>query len=162
LWGQTEGQARFPDAKELLILADGGGSNDCRHRLWKQQLQEHLCATWGLTVTVCHYPTGCAKWNPVEHRLFGPISINWAGKPLRTFDPLLASIRGTTTTTGLTVQAVRVEGDFPTGCSVSAADMDALQVRRHELCPKWNYTISPRSGAATCLATAASHQAVIA
>jgi len=161
-WWQTDGQARFPDDRELLILADGGGSNDCRNRLWKQQLQEQLCDGLGLTVTVCHYPTGCSKWNPVEHRLFGPISVNWAGKPLRTFDTLLAYIRGTTTTTGLAVQAVRVDGDYPTGRSASDAEMDALRLTRHEVCSKWNYTISPQEAAATYRATAASNQELIA
>ena len=160
-WWQTEGRARFPGAEELLILADGGGSNDCRHRLWKQQLQEHLADGLGLTVTVCHYPTGCSKWNPIEHRLFGPISLNWAGKPLRTVDTLLAYIRGTRTTTGLEVQAMRLDGAFPTGRSVSDADMAAVQLSKHALCPKWNYTITPRSRAAPCRTTAASNQEVI-
>ncbi len=160
-WWQTEGQARFPGGEELLILADGGGSNDCRNRLWKQQLQEQLADGLGLKVTVCHYPTGCSKWNPIEHRLFGPISINWAGKPLRTFDTLLAYIRGTTTSAGLDVQAMRLDGDFPTGRAVSDAEMDALQLSKHALCPKWNYTISPRSGATTCLAAMPPNRGVI-
>lgn len=146
-WWQTEGQARFPGAQELLILADGGGSNDCRNRLWKQQLQEQLCEGLGLSVTVCHYPTGCSKWNPIEHRLFGPISINWAGKPLRTLEAMLGYIRGTTTTTGLAVQAHRLQGDYPTGRSVSDAEMDRLHLHKHTVCPKWNYTLSPRSAA---------------
>jgi hypothetical protein len=68
----------------LLILADGGGSNSARSRVWKQQLQAQLCDRYGLAVTVCHYPPGCSKWNPIEHRLFGPISRNWAGQPLAT------------------------------------------------------------------------------
>jgi hypothetical protein len=160
-WWQTEGQPRFPGATELLILADGGGSNDCRSHLWKQQLQAQLADGLGLSVTVCHYPTGCSKWNPIEHRLFGPISLNWAGKPLRTFETMLAYLRGTTTRTGLAVQATRLEGDFPTGQTVSQAEMDALAVRKHATCPKWNYTISPRSGAAAGLPTAASNREVI-
>jgi hypothetical protein len=160
-WWQTEGQTRFPGGEELLVLADGGGSNDCRNRLWKHQLQEQLADGLGLKVTVCHYPTGCSKWNPIEHRLFGPISINWAGKPLRTVDTMLAYIRGTRTATGLEVQAVRLDGNFPTGRSVSDADMAALRLSKHALCPKWNYTITPRSGAAPCLAAAAANQEVI-
>ncbi len=74
-------------------MADGGGSNGCRTRLWKQQLQEHLCDGLGLTVTVCHYPTGCSKWNPIEHRLFAPISLTWAGYPLRTWETMLTYLR---------------------------------------------------------------------
>jgi Rhodopirellula transposase DDE domain len=148
-WWQTQGHRRFAGADHLLILADGGGSNGCRARLWKQQLQEHLCDGLGLTVTVCHYPTGCSKWNPIEHRLFGPISLNWAGKPLRTWESMLAYIRGTTTTTGLDVHAVLLDGAYATGQRVSDAAMALLNVEPHKVCPTWNYTIRPRSGAAT-------------
>jgi hypothetical protein len=105
----------YPKALHLLILADAGGSNGWRPRLCKQQLQQVLCDRLGLKVTVCHYPTGCSKWNPIEHRLFGPISLNWAGKPLRTFEIMLAYLRGTTTKTGLKVSADLLEGEFKTG-----------------------------------------------
>jgi Rhodopirellula transposase DDE domain len=87
------------------------------------------------------------KWNPIEHRLFGPISINWAAKPLRTFDTLLAAIRGTTTRTGLTVQACRLDGSYPTGLRVTKAEMDRLNITPHDPCPKWTYTIRPRDSA---------------
>ncbi|GAC1657012.1 MAG: hypothetical protein NVS4B12_29220 [Ktedonobacteraceae bacterium] len=100
----------------------------------------------GLNVTVCHYPPGCSKWNPIEHRLFGPISMNWAGHPLRTFEGMLAALRGTTTTPGLSVAAVRHEGDYPTGQSVSDAAMAALNLDRPGPCPTWNYTVRPRDG----------------
>ncbi|MEJ2265125.1 MAG: ISAzo13 family transposase [Anaerolineales bacterium] len=92
-WWQTIGRELFPTAPQLLILGDAGGSNGYRPRLWKQQLQEQLADRLRLAVTVCHYPTGASKWNPVEHRLFGPISVNWAGIPLRTFQTMLALIR---------------------------------------------------------------------
>jgi hypothetical protein len=144
-WWQTEGQAAFAPADQLLILADGGGSNGYRARLWKEQIQTHLCDDLGLTVTVSHYPTGCSKWNPIEHRLFGPISVNWAGTPLRTLDTLLAYIRGTRTTTGLAVHAEPLDGDYPTGQRISDAAMQALQVTAHPVCPAWNYTFTPRS-----------------
>jgi Rhodopirellula transposase DDE domain len=160
-WWQMEGQMLCPGATHVLILADGGGSNGCRARLWKQQIQEHLCDGLGLTVTVCHYPPGCSKWNPIEHRLFGPISINWAGQPLRTWETMLAYIRGTTTTTGLDVHAVRLDGVYPTGQCVSNAEMDALSVTKHAVCPAWNYTICPRSGTAPQPAAAPQNQAVI-
>jgi hypothetical protein len=145
-WWQNEGRVIAPQAAQLLILADAGGSNGYRPRLWKQQLQEQLGDRLGLTVTVCHYPTGCSKWNPIEHRLFSHISINWAGKPLRTLDTMLAYIRGTTTITGLTVKAFLLEGDYETGQSVSDAEMERLNLERHAVCPNWNYTIRPRSG----------------
>jgi hypothetical protein len=84
-WWKEEGQVTYPEAKQILILADSGGSNGCRLRLWKQQLQEHLSDCYGLTVVVWNSPTGCSKWNPIEHRLFSYISLNWAGCPGREF-----------------------------------------------------------------------------
>jgi len=161
-WWQTQGLASFPQATELLILADGGGSNDYRSRLWKQQLQEHLCDGLGLTVTVGHYPTGCSKWNLIEHRLFGPISLNWAGKPLHTVDTMLAYIRGTTTTTGLAVRAERLDGLYPTGRRIADREMEALHLRKHDVCPAWNYTLSPRSIATTNpVATPSSREVIV-
>jgi DDE family transposase len=144
-WWVDEGQAAFPGASELLILADGGGSNSARSRVWKQQLQEQLCDRHGLAVTVCHYPTGCSKWNPVEHRLFAPISLNWAGQPLASWDTLLGYLRGTTTATGLTVRAALHDGTYRTGERVSDAEMATLNLTRHVVCPTWNYTLRPRS-----------------
>jgi len=145
-WWDTVGCLAYPHAKQLLILADGGGSNGYRPRRWKQQLQEQLCDRLGLTVTVCHYPRGCSKWNPIEHRLFGPISLNWAGHPLRTWETMLAALRGTTTTTGLEVTASRHETVYQTGQRVSAAEMQTLNLTPHDCCPAWNYTIRPRPG----------------
>jgi hypothetical protein len=143
-WWQTEGQSTFPTADKLLILADAGGSNGYCPRLWKQQLQEHLADRLGLEVNVCHYPTGASKWNPIEHRLFGPISINWAGVPLRTFDILLTCLRGTSTATGLKVKAFLIDKAYAKGLKVSNAVMRSLNIERHAICPNWNYTLRPR------------------
>jgi hypothetical protein len=99
---------------------------------------------------VCHYPTGASKWNPIEHRLFGPISINWAGKPLRTFETMLACIRGTTTKTGLQVSAFLTEQAYARGIKVADEIMHSLNLTRHATCPNWNYTIHPRT-AAVCI-----------
>jgi hypothetical protein len=143
-WWREEGQASYPEADHLLVLADGGGSNGYQPRMWKAQLQEQLADQLGLTVTVCHYPTGCSKWNPIEHRLFGPISLNWAGQPLRTFERMLELIRGTTTSTGLTVRACRLRRSYPKKESISDAEMKRLALERHPVCPRWNYTIRPR------------------
>ena len=129
------------------MLADAGGSNNCRTRAWKERVQVQICDRFGLTVTVCHYPTGCSKWNPIEHRLFSQISRNWAGVPLRTWETLLAFIRGTTTSTGLTVKAIFQPGDYQTGTKVTDAEVEALQIEHHAICPRWNYTIRPRSPA---------------
>jgi hypothetical protein len=143
-WWVQLGCRRYGGQGRLLILADAGGSNGCRPRLWKKGLQEELADRYGLEVTVCHYPTGASKWNPIEHRLFGPISINWAGEPLRSLERLLAFVRGTTTRGGLVVTAGVDEQTYARGVRVSAADMQELRIRRHEICPQWNYTISPR------------------
>ncbi|HEY5868346.1 MAG TPA: ISAzo13 family transposase [Candidatus Tectomicrobia bacterium] len=145
-WGHDHGPTTYPEATDLWILADAGGSNGCRPRLWKAQVQSHLSDALGLSVTVCHYPTGCSKWNPIEHRLFSQISINWAGKPLRTFATMLGFIRGTTTHTGLTVSAHLLEGIFETGKKVSDAVTKTLHMTRHAICPQWNYTMHPRLG----------------
>jgi len=144
-WWEGEGRVTYPEAKQLLILADSGGSNGCRLRLWKQQLQEHLSDRYGLTVVVCHYPTGCSKWNPIEHRLFSYISLNWAGCPLRSFETLLNYIRGTTTKTGLTVRATLLEGEYAKGQKVSDAQMEQLNIEHAAVCAQWNYTLRPRT-----------------
>ena len=104
-WWSRIGCHRYRQAGALLLLADGGGSNGHRPRLWKKSVQELLADRYGLVVTVCHYPTGASKWNPVEHRLFGPISTNWAGVPLQSPEVLLGFLRGTTSKTGLQVTA---------------------------------------------------------
>jgi hypothetical protein len=143
-WWQDEGKASYPHADQLLILADSGGSNSYRSRVWKRQIQDQLSDRFGLKVTVCHYPTGCSRWNPIEYRFFSHISLNWMGKPLRTFGTMLAYIRGTTTTTGLTVKASLVEGVYEKGQRVSDAEMETLNLERHETCPNWNYTLRPR------------------
>jgi hypothetical protein len=143
-WWCRFGCHRYRGAGALLILADAGGSNGCRPRLWKKALQELLADRYGLEVTVCHYPTGASKWNPVEHRLFGPISQNWSGVPLRTPEVMLGYIRGTTTASGLVVGAEWWEREYATGIRVSDAEMEELDMERHDICPRWNYTLRPR------------------
>jgi len=148
-WWQTDGQATWPNSRELLLLSDGGGSNSCRTRAWKERVQVQLCDRFGLTVTVCHYPTGCSKWNPIERRLFSHISNNWAGVPLRTWETLLGFIRGTTTAPGLTVQAIFQDREYPIGQRVTDAEMAAIRIEPHPICPQWNYTIRPRTSVST-------------
>jgi len=147
-WWKHGGCVAYPGAAWLLILADGGGCNGYRSRAWKHQLQEEVSDQLGLTVTVCHYPPGCSKWNPIEHRLFSYISLNWAGKPLRTLEMMLGYIRGTTTATGLSVKAFLQEGVYKKGQKVTAESVDRLHLNPHATCPDWNYTISPRIGKA--------------
>ncbi len=143
-WWVYHGRRRYPDATELLVLADGGGSNGARTRAWKHALQRRLCDRHGLTVTVCHYPTGASKWNPIEHRMFSEISKNWAGQPLDSYETILNYARTTRTSTGLEVHAYLVKTDYPTGIKISDKDMDQLQLRPHETQPSRNYTLSPR------------------
>ena len=143
-WWEAEGRVNYPAAEQLLILADGGGGNGSRSRGWKLHLQAELCDSFGLKVTVCHYPPGCSKWNPVEHRLFSHISINWAGKPLRSLGIMLGYIRGTTTRTGLKVKAVLDDTTYRKGQKASREQIESLSLQRHEVCPQWNYTLSPR------------------
>lgn len=140
-WGRI-GSRRYPLAGALLVLADAGGSNGCRPRLWKYRLQE-LADRYGLVVNVCHYPTGASKWNPVEHRLFGPISVNWAGIPLRTPEVMLSCLRGTSTQGGLRVSAQWQPRAYPRGVKVTRAEMDRVHLLRSDLCPRWNYSIVP-------------------
>lgn len=145
-WWRNEGCATHPATNQLLILADSGGCNGCRVSAWKQQLQVKVCDQLDVTVTVCHYPTGCSKWNPVEHRLFSYISLNWAGTPLKSLEVMLGYIRGTSTKTGLQVKAFLQEGNYKRGQRVTKAEMEGLNLQPHTLCPDWNYTIRPRQG----------------
>jgi hypothetical protein len=142
-WWVRCGCKRYRQAGALLLLADSGGSNGCRPRLWKRRLQG-LADWYGLEVTVCHYPRGASKWNPVEHRLFSHISRNWAGVPLRTPELLLGLIRGTRTAAGLTVTAEWLERKYRRGVAVKDIEMATLNIEHHDTCPQWNYTIKPR------------------
>jgi hypothetical protein len=143
-WWELYGRPEYKGADRLLILADGGGGNGYNQRTWKKDLQERLCDRFGLSVIVSHYPTGCSKWNPVEYRLFSHISMNWAGRPLRSLETMLAFIRGTTTSAGLRVEAHFDDRIYPKGRRATAKEMQQLALRPHEVCPRWNYTLSPR------------------
>jgi transposase len=143
-WWQEDGRPAYRGIGQLLILADCGGANGCSSKAWTLNLQRELCDEMGLTVTVCHYPTGCSKWNPVERRLFSQISTNWAGKPLKSLGIMLGYIRGATTKAGLTVKAYLDDETYPKGQKVNKEDMDRLNLNRHDLCPRWNYTLGPR------------------
>ena len=143
-WWRHTGRRRYLTAPHLLILADGGGGNSAQSRRWKQQLQIQLADAFGLLVTVCHFPPGASKWNPIEHRLFSQISQTWAGTPLTSVDVVMSAIRATKTTTGLTVRATRFRRVFLSGVTVTDAQMAGLVLRKHRTCPQWNYTITPR------------------
>jgi Rhodopirellula transposase DDE domain len=144
-WVGGEMRERYPTAPQLLIEADGGGSNSARSRVWKYRLQTQIADPYGLTLTVCHYPPGASKWNPIEHRLFSEISKTWAGCPLRSFDLMLHYLRDTTTQTGLRVRAQLVAESYQTGERITDEEMALLCLEAHAVCPQWNYTIRPRA-----------------
>jgi Rhodopirellula transposase DDE domain len=144
-WWRREGRHRYPKAPELLILADSGGSNSARCRAWKLALQEKLADAFQLGVTVCHYPTGASKWNPVEHRLFSEISKHWAGQPLRDYETIVRLIRATRTQTGLVVNCALNTRSYPTDTKVSNQQMGELDLLKHPALPEWNYTLLPRN-----------------
>jgi hypothetical protein len=142
-WWLREGRLRYPEAYEIFILADGGGSNSSRSRVWKKALQDRICNPFGLTVTVSHYPPGASKWNPIEHRLFSEISKNWAGQPLNDMETMLNFIRTTKTQSGLTVTAHLIPDNYDTGIKISDKEMRQLNLVRHDTLGLWNYTLRP-------------------
>jgi hypothetical protein len=144
-WWRGEGRRHYGQASELLILADSGGSNGARSRLWKSALQEKLADPYQLKVTVCHYPTGASKWNPIEHRLFSEISKHWAGQPLVDYPTMVRLIGETQTRTGLTVKCGLVTKYYPNGIKVTDQEMDQLNLKKHAVLPQWNYTLRPRN-----------------
>lgn len=143
LWWEQEGRARYRLADSLLVLADSGGSNSARSRLWKVRLQE-LADALHIRITVCHLPPGTSKWNKIEHRLFAYISIHWRGRPLVDFETIVSLIGATSTTTGLKVTAQLDLDAYPTGVKVPDQVMDQLNLELHPLHPHWNYTLAPR------------------
>ena len=144
LWWEQEGQTRYAAADSLLVLADSGGSNSARSRLWKVRLQA-LADALHIPITVCHLPPGTSKWNKIEHRLFAYISIHWRGRPLVDFHTIVSLIGATSTTTGLTVTARLDLNTYPTGVTVPDTVMAQLALQPHVTHPQWNYTLDPRS-----------------
>jgi transposase len=142
-WWQQSGKALYPDKKQLLITADGGGSNGVRNRLWKKMLQE-LANEEQLSITVAHYPPATSKWNKIEHRLFSFISINWRAKPLTSLEVVLELISHTTTNEGLRVTALKDSHPYPTGRKVTDKELAAINLVRDSFHGEWNSTIKPQ------------------
>lgn len=141
-WWNSQGRAAYPHATTLTITADSGGSNGNRLRAWRSELAAFAAET-GLSITVLHLPPGTSKWNRIEHRLFSAITMNWRGTPLTSHEAAVSLIGATTTTTGLTVNAVLDTGRYPTGIKIGDKIMKALPLTRHETHGQWNYTLTP-------------------
>lgn len=141
-WWSLIGRHRYPDAKKLLICADGGGSNGSRNRGWKIHLQE-LVNQIRIPITVCHYPPGTSKWNRIEHRMFSFISMNWKGKPLVNYETVVKLIGSTETRNGLKVAVREDKNKYPTGVKFSDEDLAKIHLKPDSLHPKWNYEILP-------------------
>jgi Rhodopirellula transposase. len=142
-WYERMGSQRFPRAQELLITADGGGSNSCRSRLWKVALQK-LADEIDLKLRVCHFPPCTSKWNKIEHRLFSFITQNWRGRPLLNRQTIVELIASTTTRTGLIVRAELDTGQYKTGIKVNDEELAQVKLTRAEFHGEWNYSIAPR------------------
>jgi len=141
-WWQMIGSVKYPTADRLLILADSGGSNGYRLRLWKHQLQVSLADRFSLCVRVCHYPPGASKWNPIEHRMFSFISNNWAAHPLTDYETVLKFIRTTKTTAGLKIRATLHKKKYQKGIRIGDKQMKEINLNFYTRQPKWNYSIS--------------------
>lgn len=146
-WWEKMGQVLYPNATELLITADGGGSNGSRVRLWKVALQRFADQA-GLRISVCHFPPGTSKWNKIEHRMFNHISLNWRGKPLISHEIIVNLIAGTTTRTGLKIQAELDTNVYPTGIEVTDKELRNVRIEKANFHGEWNYMIIPKN--ATC------------
>jgi transposase len=144
-WWEEMGEWMYPEAREILILADGGGSNGWRSRLWKKCLQKWADRE-GLKVMVCHFPPGTSKWNKIEHRMFCHITRNWRGRPLVSHEVVVRLIGSTTTRNGLKIGVSLDRSAYPTGIKVSDEEMAGLSIERADFHGEWNYLLKPRVG----------------
>lgn len=142
-WWTSMGKELYPEAKQLMVTADGGGSNGYRIKLWKVELQK-LADETGLAIQVCHFPPGTSKWNKIEHRLFSFISQNWRGKPLISHEVIVKLIAATTNRTGLKVKCQLDKNIYPKAIKVSDEELANLNIQRDAFHGDWNYTISPK------------------
>jgi len=143
-WWHFEGRRLYPKARNIVITADGGGSNGSRLRLWKLELQK-LSDETGISLSVCHFPPGTSKWNKIEHRMFSFISSNWRGEPLRDYETIVNLISRTTTAKGLKVTCRLDRRKYPTGRKVSDEEMERVNLERNKFHGDWNYIIRPNS-----------------
>jgi transposase len=143
-WWSRVGAKRYPEAREIFITADAGGSNSYRSHVWKHQLQR-VADKLDMAIHVSHFPPGTSKWNKIEHRLFSFISINWRGRPLRTYETVINLIGNTTNRGGLVVRARLDRRRYPTGKKISKKELRELRIDRDDFHGDWNYVIRPRT-----------------
>ena len=144
-WWKMLGQPPYPQARELFIMADSGGSNSDRSRLWKYGLQ-HLAAQTGVRISVCHFPPAPSQWNKIEHRLFCPITANWRGRPRSSYEVGVNLMGATTTREGLKVQAQLATHASPTGKKLSDEERAMGRIKPAVFHGDWNSTILPHRG----------------
>jgi hypothetical protein len=141
-WWKMVGRRHYPEARSLLVTADGGGGNGSRRKGWKYYLQQ-FAEEFGVSVTVCHFPPGTSKWNKIEHRMFSSISLNWQGKPLVSYQTVVNLIGGTRTKRGLRIKATLDTNEYEKGIEFTKEEMQSINIKRHSTHPDWNYTIAP-------------------
>jgi hypothetical protein len=141
-WWENLAKIRYPDARTLTITADSGGSNSPRTRLWRLELQR-LADETGLNIQVCHFPPGTSKWNKIEHRMFSFVSLNWRGKPFESLEVIINLIAGTSTSTGLKIDAQLDERHYERGVEVTDEQLTKVNITRHSFHGEWNYTVVP-------------------
>ncbi len=142
-WWKQVGSVRYPHAREMFVNADAGGSNGYRARVWKHELQR-MSDELGIVIRVSHFPPGTSKWNKIEHRLFSFISINWRGRPLRSYETVVNLIANTTNRGGLVVRARLDKRRYPTGKKITAKEFKTINIKPDEWHGDWNYVIRPR------------------
>ncbi|KKB96160.1 hypothetical protein SZ25_00753, partial [Candidatus Arcanobacter lacustris] len=143
-WWNSMGKERYPNATELMITADGGGSNGSRVRLWKIELQK-FANEIGIPIHISHFPPGTSKWNKIEHKMFCYISMNWRGKPLISHEVIVNLIANTRTRSGLKIEADINTNIYPTGIKISDEEFSSINIIRNEFHGEWNYIIKPIS-----------------
>ncbi len=141
-WWLSMGRKNHPNAKKLLIMADGGGSNGSRNKLWKTELQK-LADELNMEISVCHFPPGTSKWNKIEHRMFSCISMNWRGRPLTNYETIVNLISNTITKNGLKINCMLDKSKYQTGIKITDEQMQNLRLTKEKFHGEWNYKLKP-------------------
>jgi Rhodopirellula transposase DDE domain len=142
-WWGDHGRAAYPEAKKLLVLCDGGGSNGASRYVFKERIQE-LANRLGVEIRVAHYPPYCSKYNPIEHRLFPHVTRACRGVIFRTLETVRYDMSKAATATGLVVEVSILEKVYATGLKCAAGYKETMKIVFDEVLPKWNYRAVPQ------------------